>query len=256
MMDLKYQGTKIEKTNTGKTTTVVYYGTKEEMIKLEAESEIGSASNDGILRSVSVSQDEGTIWNCELRYEKTVEYAQIDNPDDYAYGQKSARLSCGIMSVPLEANPNYRTCWNYFLAALNGEKVPSWWASATDCCGIDSQRFRWIKTPAELPTELKNGRGWMILKAPTMPGVETYDLATYQITESMKFRKPKQAAAAVVGKLNKIVDPAERFGIMPGIWKCDSAEVSWTGEYWLATLTYTSSGDRQGWNKKLYDPGW
>lgn len=255
-MNLKYQGTKIEKTSSGRTTTVTYFGTKAEMLAKEADSVIGSLSSDGVLRSVSVSQEEGPIWTCDLTFERPADDGDTDNPDDYSYGQKSARLSCGVTSIPLEANRNYRVCWNYFLAAVEGESVPPWWATAKDCCGVDSTRYRWIKSPSDLPTEFRYGKPWILLKQPTMPGVETYDLGTYQITESMKFLKPKQAAAAIVGKLNKIIDPSERFGIMSGIWKCDSAEVSWTGEYWLATLTYTSSGDSQGWNKLLYNPGW
>ena len=54
----------------------------------------------------------------------------------------------------------------------------------------------------------------------------------------------------VAGKLNQIGRPEEDFGMTPSgyNWKCDNATVSWNGKYWLATLTWTRSGNNKGWD--------
>ena len=88
-----------------------------------------------------------------------------------------------------------------------------------------------------------------------MPGVTNYDLATYVIRESVKCRSAANAGSVVCGKLNKIIAPANDFGIansVGGNWKCDGANVSYDGKNWIAHLTYTLSGDNKGWDERLY----
>lgn len=80
----------------------------------------------------------------------------------------------------------------------------------------------------------------------------SYDVATYQVTESAKFPSPARAGKMIAGRLNKISSPDQTFGIAGGNWKCDSASVSWNGKYWIATLSYTKSGDDKGWDADLY----
>ncbi|MPN24446.1 hypothetical protein SDC9_171845 [bioreactor metagenome] len=95
----------------------------------------------------------------------------------------------------------------------------------------------------------------MAIKEPTKPGVEGYDLATYQVTESVKQPNATRCGSYVAGRLNKIIRPNETFGLAEGNWKCDSASIQWDGKYWKATLTYTKSGDSAGWDKDLYANG-
>ena len=61
----------------------------------------------------------------------------------------------------------------------------------------------------------------------------------------------------VAGKLNQLGKPDEDFGLTPSgyNWKCDSAEISYNGKCWLATLTWTRSGNNKGWDPDIYGSG-
>ena len=115
----------------------------------------------------------------------------------------------------------------------------------------DSQKYRWVKSLPEAPVD-KNGF-WHDLKAPIKPGQDSYEISTYSITETAKFRSARSAGRMVAGKLNQIGKPDEDFGLTPSgyNWKCDNATVSWNGKYWLATLTWTRSGNNKGWDTDL-----
>ena len=71
--------------------------------------------------------------------------------------------------------------------------------------------------------------------------------------DTAKFRSAKQAGQMVANALNRIGSPNNNFGISGGNWKCDDATVSWDGKRWLATLTWTRSGDESGWDTDLYE---
>ena len=88
---------------------------------------------------------------------------------------------------------------------------------------------------------------------PLKPGVETYDVAVYSVTETAKFRSSNAAGKFVSGRLNSIGSPDTVFGIAKGNWKCDDACVFYDGEAWFATLTWTLSGNENGWDKDLYN---
>ena len=90
------------------------------------------------------------------------------------------------------------------------------------------------------------------MKEPKKPGRNTYDLATYSVTETAKFTSPEAAGRMVANKLNRIGKPDEDFGITGGDWKCDDATVSYHDRAWFATLTWTRSGDADGWDKEIY----
>ena len=252
MSIIKYQSRVRERTGDGTTVSLVYQGSHEEMHAMQAAHSINESSEDGRLKSIRIYQESPQIWNCELRYESDANGDYMNAPDT-SYGKKSAQLKGSMLSMPLETHADYHTNWNYYLAAAPGvTAVPSWWAAATDTTigDSDAQKYRWIKNPSECPADKKGM--WRTLKDPVMPGVESYDIATYSVTESARFRNAKAAGSMVAGNLNKIGTPSESFGIRGGNWKCDDASVSWTGKYWLATLTWTKSGDSSGWNSKLY----
>ena len=111
--------------------------------------------------------------------------------------------------------------------------------------------YRWVKNLSEMP------EGWEAVMAPSKPGAESYDVAVYTVTETARFRTASAAGAMVAGKVNKIGTPTETFVSDTGgwNWKCDGAEVSWSGKYWLARLTWTRSGDENGWDEDLYGDG-
>ena len=253
-MIIKHQSRVKSQSGEGRTTTIVYQGTHAEMLELQAAHLINEAEEEGRLRNSRVYQESPLIWCCELQYESDNQGESSRAPET-AYGKKSAQLKGSMLSMPLENHKDYRTCWNHYLAAAPGiTSVPSWWGSAkkAELGDSDAQNYRWVKSPGECPGDKKGM--WRTIKAPTLPGVESYDMATYSITESARFRTARAAGKMVAGKLNQIGKPEEDFGLTPSgyNWKCDDASVSWNGKHWLATMTWTRSGDDQGWNTKLY----
>ena len=253
-LTLKYQGRQRERNDNGFTTTMVWTGTQEECEAFAAEAAPGDPGEEGTLDSVRIYQDGGNIWNVERRY-RTDQNGNYTNKPNIVYGRKSAQLHGGMLSVPLESNKNYKTQWNYYLAAAPSvSAVPDWWETATDAVLTtqQAQQYAWIRTPSETPVD-SNGR-WHIIKKPKYPGLNSYDIATYTITETAKFSSAKAAGAMIAGKLNQIGRPTEDFGLTPSgyNWKCDNAEVSWNGGDWYANLTWTRSGDNKGWIPEIY----
>lgn len=235
--------------------SITYTGTQEEMLAVQSVNGIGTTNADlGVITSSRVWQDGGSIWCCELGAEVSCDGSTTATGPDTSYGQKSAQLHGGTISMPLESHPDYRACWNYFLAAAPGVKsVPGWAANAKDCLlsDDDSQKYAWVKSPSEVPST--GNRRWHIVQEPEMPGVESYDLATYTMTVSARFSSFEKACSMVANTLNRVsASPGVSPGISGGNWKCDDATVAWREKYWLATLTWTRSGDSRGWNKKLY----
>ena len=80
----------------------------------------------------------------------------------------------------------------------------------------------------------------------------SFDTAVYTVTETARFRTASAAGAMVAQKLNRIGTPSQTFGNSNGNWKCEDAEVSWNGKYWLAKLAWTRSGSDDGWDEDLY----
>lgn len=251
-MSIKYQSRVTENTNDGCFVTIVYQGKQSDMLAMQSSHVINEQGEGGRLKNSRVYQESPNNWVCELRYETDVD-GQYATAPNTAYGKKSAQLKGSMLSMPLETHTDYRTCWNYYLAAAPGTSaVPSWWATAKDTTlsDTDAQKYRWVKSPSECPMDKKGL--WRTIKEPEMPGVESYDVATYSITESARFGSPTSAGNFVANNLDKIGSPSTTFNISGGNWKCDDASVSWSGKYWLATLTWTKSGNDKGWNNKLY----
>lgn len=127
-----------------------------------------------------------------------------------------------MLSMPIEGHPNYKTNWNYYLIGLgeNAQTVPAWWSTATDTfidpTSEDFKKYRWIKSLSEIPTEkdAETNSYWQVVKStgenvtvckPQKPGVETYDKATYTITEISRYSSKSKAGWAASTALNTIV---------------------------------------------------
>ena len=233
--------------------SIVYTGSMEEMRQIQSSNGINSINAEiGRITSSRVYQEGGTIWCCELVAELSSDGTATTGPDT-SYGKKSASLHGTMLSMPLETHPDYRANWNHFLAVAPGvTQAPSWWNSAEDTLlsEANAQKYCWCKDVSDAPET--GGKRWRILKKPVMEGVETYDLSTYSCTVSARFGSFSAATNMVANVLNRIGIPGVTLGISGGDWKCDDATVAWHDKYWLATLTWTRSGDTRGWNKKLY----
>lgn len=259
-INVKYQSTTSEKTSGGKTYRETFYGTKSEMDELLDSLEMDVLTDNGYRRRGTVTQSAGAIYECAVEYSSTANDSNIVGPSD-EFDKVTCALDTGIMSVPLETLENYLTNWNYYLitcSTTNEDEVPDFWETAKTTIIADPYKdtYKWVKNISDIPTEInaKTGVAWEIVKEPTKPGVEAVDRITAVVTETCYFRTDKQAATFVGGRLNKIkaAYPSDTFGISEGNWKCDRATVAWNGKKWVATLTYTHSGDAKGWDTDLY----
>jgi len=251
MASIKYQSRTEEETSDGLSIAITYQGTQEELRAWQKEHPIGSYDVDcGRLVRTRLHQGDGPIWLLDVDYRRSTGELAFQSgtkapPTDY--GVKSCRLHGGMLACDLSVHPDYRTHWNHYLIAVEGSSVPGWWSSATSAASPD-RTYRWVQNLSELPVGLDSeGHAWKCLKDPTMLGVTTYEVGTYQIVEVARFSDEVSAGKMVANRLNKIAKPITVFGITGGEWKCDNAEISWSGKYWLATLTYTRSGNNAGW---------
>ena len=249
---VKFNSRQTERNENEIVTTVCWTGTRNEIVEFSQSERPGASAAEGNLKSSRVYQEGPDIWVCEKKYVTDLD-GEYQNKPNGEYGKKSAQLHGSTLSIPIERHPKYRRKWTYFLMAKPGvTAVPAWWDTA-DCQSAEmseaeTQKYVWVKTLSEAPVD-SSGR-WKKLKSPLKPGQETYEISTYSITETAKFRSAKSAGRMVAGKLNQIGRPDEDFGMTPSgyNWKCDNATVTWNGKYWLATLTWTRSGNNEGWD--------
>ena len=253
MEQIRYKTRTVSAAEDGITSSITFQGTREEMENMRWSNPPGSEYYDGNddnvggrIKCVRVYQDEGPLWCCELQM-TTNQHTQVTRPPDISYGTKSATLECGLLSMPLESHPNYRIHWDHHLAGNGTDTIPAGWEDATDTY-ISDKRYRWVSSPDELP----QGGTWKILKKASKLGVTGYEVSTYVIRESVRCKTSQQAGRICANAMNKIATPDNDFGITGGNWKCDGVSIRWTGQYWLATLTYTRSGDEKGWDQDLY----
>lgn len=251
MNDDRFHSITVTRDRNGTATTRVYHGNRAEMEALAAEHRIDEADESGWLKGIRVGPREGSVWECEFKYEAPDEWETIIVPSR-DWGKKYCHLRGATLSRPLESHPGYRTRWNHCLFASPGTNaLPGWYATAVDTVipAADAKKYRWGKTDAEAP--YGEDDRWLLLAGPTKPGVEHYDLAVYTVIETARFRSAARAGKMVAGTLNRIGAPSNTFGISGHNWKCDDAEVSWRNNCWVAQLTWTCGGDSD-WDTDLY----
>ena len=249
---VKFNSRQTERNENEIVTTVCWTGSRNEILEFSQTERPGTSTADGDLKSSRVYQESPNIWVCEKKYVTDLDGEPRDKPNT-EYGRKSAQLYGSMLSIPIERHPKYRRKWTHFLMAKPGvTAVPAWWDTATaetaEMTESETQKYAWAKSLAEAPVD-SSGR-WKKLKSPLKPGQESYEISTYSITETAKFRSSRSAGRMVAGKLNQIGRPDEDFGMTPSgyNWKCNNATVVWNGKYWLATLTWTRSENNKGWD--------
>lgn len=276
-----YNGRTWERDTNGITTTVTYSGTKADCEGWANAQTIGvSYSGLGRLDSVQVSQFGGAIYHVTAKYlnangSSGGGSSPSVTPPAVAFGEYSATMDGTMLSTPLEIHKNasgnydYKWNWNNYLYAKcpkppAGQSptvpdTPDWWstlganASTGELATIpieDQETFMWSESSVP---PLEENYVWVTMKTPTMAGYQSYDRALFTQTESVRFRSYLLACQAVSSKLNKIGTPSyNNYGtyFQANHWKCDRAQIQWSGEYWIATLTWTYSPD--GWNSTLY----
>lgn len=269
-----YQGRVIERDNSGITTSITYSGTKTDCQDFMEHYQIGTSyAGLGRLVSISISQMGGSIYNVTAKYMNANGASggggadpAVEQPD-YSFGEYSATIDGSMLSTPLEQHPSYLKNWNHYLIGRckkppettpptppTPPALPTWWSTATATTvmsAADQVNYRWVEHESETP--LEDDYVWVTLEVPQMAGFQNYDRALYTETEGVRCQSYSQAIGVVGSKLNKRGTPEYTDGMSgftSGNWKCDRATISWSGEYWLATLTWTYSPD--GWNTTLY----
>lgn len=250
--------------------SVVWQGTYEEIQAFKATKLIGEKDPDlGTLINIKLTQGTGCIWLLQLDYKEvglSIEYGDKEKEP------VEQQLSAKIISVPIEAHKNYKVCWNHFLIAacyFEGDnytdKVPAWYTTKTDPyldpMTNDGKNYKWVKNLSEAPPTTKYVQ-WGLVKSgnlvcrPTKPGVTSFDKALMVIREVGYHSKKSYAGWATRDMINTIVDKPllGDFSItQTGYnWKIDDIEVTYTGEQWEASRTYTMSGDSTGWDRDIY----
>lgn len=257
-ISLKYQGQEKARSRNEASFKETYQGTEAEVdAYISNLPEISTGvEGKGYLTSWRKFNAEGPIWCVEIEY--TTSYDDFNNEDTQLYGKKSAQLSVRNIQMPLESHSNYLAKWNHYLIALGTDTVPNFWNTAknTTLTSEESKTYKWIKSISEMPTEPDaEGKYWNVIKEPTKPGVDYYDMSCFVVTESAKFKSATSAGNAVSKNINKIISPDNTFGITGGNWKYDEASISFNGKYWVATSVYTRSGDDKGWDVDIYQNG-
>jgi|GEM_PF-5182866 len=253
MLKLKYKGKTRSGSAGGQKYQEVYYGSKSEVEQRAEGLTIGERHGTGRyeLASWKMRQSEGPFHELELNWESCHRNG-IRLRIDGHHGPEEHTLDISMTMLPLERNAQYRTCWNYCLAAKDTDTVPSWWSSATDPILTENQRehYRWIRnpdTPAFLPEE------WHLLKMRTMTA-EGFLMPSYVITEYTHYRSIEKAAWAATQKAGKLCTPElGDFGLNLGLWLCLGGQVTYDGKRWTARILYKSSPDPSGWSNVLYE---
>lgn len=253
-------------------TNVVWQGVYSEVIAFRDTLVIGSIYTGlGKLSAMSLAQGEGVIWELTLTYSRTRSDGSSGDDPDEAAAPTEQKLSVRTVSVPIEAHFNYSTNWNHYLIGrciYTGTDytaiLPLWWDTATTpylSPTGDGRNYRWVKTLSEVPQPTRTEQ-WGIVSngttvcRPQKPGVTNYDKALYVITETGYHETKTQAGWAAATAINSIVASPllGNFGLggTGYNWKVDEVSVEFDGERWVASRTYTMSGDSNGWDSDIY----
>ena len=253
MLKLKHKSV-VRSTNSGGTSyRETYYGTREEVENRSAELTIGDQDESGEYELVSwrTRQVGGPVYEIELAWEDPNSGSNLQFLIG-RHGPKEHMLDVTVMSVPLERHSDYRTNWNYCLAAKGTDTVPAWWPTATDPVLTAEQRtnYRWVKTPQAV---VSLGESWHLLKMPVMNS-ETWLMPSYTITEYSRHSSLRDASWATAACAGKIGTPAlGDFGVGAANWLNLGGQIHPDGRRYVAKVIYKASPDPAGWSSILYE---
>lgn len=158
-LKIKYKGFSRDNTDSYTTTTIIYQGTRE--LCDEAFEEIKTAGHHdeyGNIESVKLTQDEGPIWNLEVKYSISKHGVGISSSTGSSYGPKASELTVRMMSLPLEARDNYLKSWNYDLYSTNpnaDRKPDFYYVADAQNDGIRGTSFEYKADPEHPDEKLK-----------------------------------------------------------------------------------------------------
>ena len=261
-----YQTKEKSKSGTQQRYKITYFGKESEIDAYTATLQIGTTTAEGCyLSNWTKSQYGADMYQVECEYTESYQWGSYSNVPPTVVGKKSATLSVRNIQLPLQHLENYLFNWNNYLiqkaASADEVTTPAWWATlGKDANGHleqipdeDAEKYMWVKSLSERPTGKDDqGNRWFIVEYPQKPGVDYYDWAVFVVTESARYRSANSAGSAIDKNINTITAPSNTFGLSWGDWKLDEASVSYDGHSWIATCTYTHSGDSEGWDTDIY----
>lgn len=256
-VNIKYKSEETRRLDGGREYTVTYYGSRTELAALMDRLPVGLVTTQGRVSSLDIRQGEADIWELAVQYSYSAGGETAPKPPDYAFGHKSASLDTSMLSLAIEKAKKYRYKWNHYLfwrPSYRDEPMPDTPSWYDDDTGPGNATGQWAWGSDTTPPPSDTEFDFRIVHGPTKPGVQSFDWPVPTVTESARFRSASDAGNYVGARINEIGSPDNTFGYFSGhVWKCDRAHVSWTGEYWLATLTWTGSPGL--WDSDLYGPG-
>ncbi len=253
MLKLKHKSVVRSADSGGESYREIYYGTREEVEERSAGLTIGDRDQSGEYELVSwrTRQIGGPVYEIELLWENLNAGSNLRFLIG-RHGPKEHTLDVTVMAVPLERHPDYRTNWNYCLAAKETDEVPEWWATATDpvLTAVQRTSYRWVKTPHAI-TSL--GESWHLVKMPVLKS-ESWLMPSYTITEFSRHCTLRDASWAAAACAGKICAPAlGDFGVNVANWLNLGGQIHPDGRRYIAKVIYKGSPDPSGWDDTLYD---
>lgn len=256
------------------TRQLVYQGTKETLIAAAEGLTIGARDGTdqnpgyGYLMNWQLKQQDSVFWNLNVNYSNQDPYSITVNIGTAT--QPTTYTCTTIMkSLALQTRENYKYIWNHILIYLdtNSYSPPAYsTVSALNSSNYksiinsSSGHLKWIKDANEMPTdpvyEQSSVEGqpptphyWKIAYQCSKPGVQYYQMPTYEITQSSRSRgQPTWWKNNLPGK---IVAPSNTFGITGGQWLCHGGQIRYDGKAYDASCTYQWTPGE--WDTDLYD---
>lgn len=257
------------------TRQLVYQGTKNTLITAAEALTIGAHDNEyGYLMNWQLKQQDAVFWNLNVNYSNqdpysiTVNIGTATQPTTYT-------CTTVMKSLALQTRANYKYIWNHVLIYLDTKDGNSAYTppSYETVAALNSSNYKsiinasnghlkWIKDANEMPTQpvyeetvgannepVQTPHYWKIAYQCSKPGVEYYQMPTYEITQSSRSRgQPTWWKNNLPGK---IVAPSNTFGITGGQWLCHGGQIRYDGKAYDASCTYQWTPGE--WDSDLYD---
>ena len=301
-----YLGFNQTKTNNSLNTQQVFQSTKEQLQWMrdnDSTWQIGyQHPTYGRVESVSIEQKD-TFWNATVNYTNPLNNGIIITTPDDNDEPYNTNLDIAMLSLPLEKHPNYVYNWNHLLISLAPYIVLPQSIQIDDPTKISKDlamriynigqgTIRWIKDQSQIPVQkeqftyhdqqgapvctvlapwviasIGNSEDGQFYKIQRLkPGVEYYEIPTYEITEWGQYSSPSQCKWALIEGGQIAYPRLGDFGIQnyqhpelaagtltAGYWLCEGGQITFDGKYYNATCKYLWSPEPTGWDLDLYN---
>lgn len=294
-IQLQFKGWQQSRTTEALRTTVTVQSTKEKLTGavgtgnyIVGASYMGQQTYGkdlGVLEEIKISQDSGPFWNMTLSYNNPLSTSITTPTSTISADPTQNSLAVVMLSMPIETHPNYIYRWNHALmgcclsaseiSTITGIALTAKLSAAEALINDESYkgRLKWIKSPDQIPTEKEtvtmpndstSAGYWKVIVGIKKPGVESYDLPTYEIQQKAKHNKRQDASWALTQINGKIAFPKfGDFGIQGyfhtlgqtprGYWLCQGGGIEFDGKNYVTNCTYLYSPDPNRWDLQIYD---